>query len=386
MMMKTKTIHSNRKWLKELFLGMLFALSVLGIQSCNREGKNSEEKEAKEAGQPTDSAGVETFVLSEQQIQSQVRLPGELIAFNQVDLYAKVNSFVKKLYVDAGSRVQAGALLATLEAPEISSQFDAQTANLKAAEAAWISSKATYERLLETSKTPGTVSPNDLDVALAKRDADYARFESAKASQNEVSNMRQYLEIRAPFSGVISARNVSAGAYVGPSGKGSELPVFSLKDDQKLRLTVGVPQNYAPYLKQGQQVKFTVPTLPGEEFEAKVSRNAGALDEGIRSQRTEMDVDNRDGRLVPGMIAEVQLSLESSQKALVVPKTAVLNSTQGIYVIKVSNGKTVWVPVKDGNTSEEMAEVFGNLQYKDTIIKNASEEIRDGALLQVGLQ
>ncbi len=384
--MKTKTIHSNRKWLKELFLGMLFALSVLGIQSCNREGKNSEEKEAKEAGQPTDSAGVETFVLSEQQIQSQVRLPGELIAFNQVDLYAKVNSFVKKLYVDAGSRVQAGALLATLEAPEISSQFDAQTANLKAAEAAWISSKATYERLLETSKTPGTVSPNDLDVALAKRDADYARFESAKASQNEVSNMRQYLEIRAPFSGVISARNVSAGAYVGPSGKGSELPVFSLKDDQKLRLTVGVPQNYAPYLKQGQQVKFTVPTLPGEEFEAKVSRNAGALDEGIRSQRTEMDVDNRDGRLVPGMIAEVQLSLESSQKALVVPKTAVLNSTQGIYVIKVSNGKTVWVPVKDGNTSEEMAEVFGNLQYKDTIIKNASEEIRDGALLQVGLQ
>lgn len=372
--MKTTIIHISRKWLKELFLGMLFALSVLGIQSCN-----SQEKGAKEANQSTDSTGIETFVLSEQQIQSQVRLPGELIAFNQVDLYAKVNSFVKKLYVDAGSRVQAGALLATLEAPEINSQFDAQTANLKAAEAAWISSKATYERLLETSKTPGTVSPNDLDVALAKRDADYARFESAKASQNEVSNMRQYLEIRAPFSGVISARNVSAGAYVGPSGKGSELPVLSLKDDQKLRLTVGVPQNYMPYLKQGQAIRFTVPTLPGEDFEAKVSRNAGALDEVIRSQRTEMDVDNRDGRLVPGMIAEVQLSIESSQKALLVPKTAVLNSTQGIYVIKVSNGKTVWVPVKDGNTSEEMAEVFGNLQYKDTIIKNASEEIRDGA-------
>lgn len=370
--MEIKVIWTYKSRLRGIFCGLAL-FSVFVLLSCN--GKD---KEAKEENVGSGNPEVETYVITEQQIQSQVSIPGELIAFDQVDLYAKVNSFVKKLYADVGSRVQAGALLAALEAPELSSQYDAQTANLKAAEAAWISSKATYDRLLETSKTPGTVSPNDLDLALAKRDADFARYESAKAAQSEVGSMRQYLEVRAPFSGVITARNVSAGAYVGPSGKGSELPIFSLKDDRKLRLTVGVPQNYVPYLKQGQQIMFTVSTLPGETFEARVSRNAGALDEGIRSQRTEMDVDNSDGRLLPGMIAEVQLSLESSEKALIVPKTAVLRSTLGIFVIKVSNGKTVWVPVKEANTSKEMIEVFGDLQYNDTIVKNASEETRDG--------
>lgn len=375
--MEIKVIGTNKNRLKAVFCGLIPLLSVLSLLSCNGKDKN---KEAQEENRVSDSPKVETYVITEQRIRSQASIPGELIAFDQVDLYAKVNSFVKKLYADVGSRVQAGALLAALEAPELSSQYDAQTANLKAAEAAWISSKATYDRLLETSKTPGTVSPNDLDLALARRDADFARFESTKASQSEVTNMRQYLEVRAPFSGVITARNVSAGAYVGPSGKGSELPIFSLKDDRKLRLTVGVPQNYVPYLKQGQQISFIVSTLSGETFEAKVSRNAGALDEGIRSQRTEMDVDNSDGRLLPGMIAEVRLSLESSEKALIVPKAAVLRSTLGIYVIKVSDGKTVWVPVKEGNSSEEMVEVFGDLQYTDTIIKSASEEIRDGAV------
>lgn len=378
--MKIKLIVTDKICPKAILCGLMVGLSIFGLLSCS-----GEDKAAKEEDHLGDSAEVETFVISEQQIQSNASIPGELIAFNQVDLYAKINSFVKKLYVDAGSRVQTGALLATLEAPELSSQYDAQTANLKAMEAAWISSKATYERLLETSKTPGTVSPNDLDIALARRDADLARLESAKASQSEVANMRQYLEVRAPFAGVITARNVSAGAYVGPSGRGSEQPLFSLKDDRKLRLTVGVPQNYVPYLKQGQQIKFTVPTLPGEEFEAEVSRSAGALDEGIRSQRTEMDVINHDGRLLPGMIAEVRLSLESSQKAFVVPKMAVLRSTMGIYVIKVSNGKTVWIPVQEATASEEMAEVFGALHYNDTIIKNASEEIRDGASFQAGL-
>lgn len=371
--MKRETTHISTKNTIGTFL--LIPVALFGFQSCNNESK---ENKTQAAVQDSSSTVVETFVLEEQPMQTQFRIPGELIAFDQVDLYAKVNSFVKKLYVDVGSRVQTGALLATLEAPEISSQYDAQTSNLKAAEAAWISSKATYERLTETSKTPGTVSANDLDVALAQRDADYARLEAAKAAQSEVGSMRNYLEVRAPFAGVITARNVSSGAYVGPSGRGSEMPIFSLKQDRKLRLTVGIPQHYVAHLQKGQKISFSVPALPGDRFEASVSRLSGTLDENIRSERVEMDVDNRSGALLPGMIAEVQLSIDASKNALIVPRSAVLRGTQGVFLIRVEQGKTTWIPVQEGNTSDDMSEVFGELQYGDTLIKNASEEIRNG--------
>lgn len=370
-------INQDMKSIQKICFTLLVGLTVFSFQSC----KNKEEEPVQEA-EASENTGIETFVLDEQQMQTNIRIPGELIAYNQVDLYAKVNSFVKKLYVDVGSRVQSGTLLATLEAPELNAQYNAQSSNLKAMEAAWISSKVTYDRLLETSKTPGTVSPNDLDVAKAKRDSDYARFESVKASQSEVGTMRQYLEVRAPFSGIITARNVSPGAYVGPSGKGSELPLFSLKEDKKLRLTVGIPQNYVPYLKQGQQIRFTVPTLPGKEFEATISRSAGALDENIRSERIEMDVDNSQGILLPGMIAEVQLSLDVFEKAFIIPKTALLRSTEGYFVIKMIGGKIEWIPVQEGNASEETIEVFGTLKYGDTLVKKASEEIRNGIKLE----
>jgi membrane fusion protein (multidrug efflux system) len=186
-------------------------VSILG-QGCGADANKV--KPVKEV-KPT----IATFKLETGKLSTALQLPGELTANQQVDLYAKVSSFVKALNADIGSQVSKGQLLMTLEAPELSSQLAAAKSKLKAQEAVYTASKANYERLFETSKTPGTISKNDLDQAIARKNSDEAQLEASKAAFQEVGTIRNYLEIRAPFNGVITARNVNLGAYVGPSGK-----------------------------------------------------------------------------------------------------------------------------------------------------------------------
>ena len=245
-------------------------------------------------------------------MSSSLQIPGELIAYQQVDLYAKVNSFVKKLYVDVGSEVKEGELLATMEAPELGSQLAGAESNIKSREAIYLASKANYDRLLETSKTPGTISPNDLEQAAARKNSDFAQFQAAQAAYKEIAETQNYLQIRAPFSGVITARNVNPGAYVGPSGKGSELPLFNLQEQKKLRLVLSVPEAYTGYLNHKDEVSFTVKSLPDRPFKAIIKRLSGSIDSRLRSQRVEMDVINNDKKLLPGMVAEVNLPLPAS--------------------------------------------------------------------------
>jgi len=371
--------------LGDTFLSKLNAIKILSsllllamiLQSCGSSSAKEETVEKKKT--PTEAPAHETFNLQSGQLNSSFQVPGELISYQQVDLYAKVSSFIKKLYADVGSEVKEGQLLAVMEAPEINSQLAGAESKLKSAEAVYIASKATYDRLFETSKTPGTISPNDLEIALSKEKSDYAQWEAEKASYREITDTKNYLEIRAPFSGVISARNVSAGAYVGPAGKGSDLPIFTLQEQKKLRLVISVPEAYASYLNKKNQVSFTVNGLPNETFKAQVSRLAGALDLKLRSQRTEMDVNNDNHKLLPGMVAEVSVPLDGNANTFIVPKSAVVNSTMKPFVIKVVNNKAQWVNVQLGRTSDNKQEIFGSLTLNDTLIKTATEEIRDGA-------
>lgn len=348
---------------------------VLILQACGSSEAKSDDTKKEAPAAPA----LEAFSLQKEQLSSSIKIPGELQAFQRVDLYAKVSSFVKKLYVDVGSEVHAGQLLVTMEAPEINSQLLGAESRLKSQEAIYLSSKATYDRLLETSKTPGTVSQNDLDIAFAKQKSDLAQLDAARASHREVGDNRNYLEIRAPFSGVISRRNVSAGAYVGPAGAGSSLPIFTLQEQKKLRLIVSVPEAYVSYLNNNSEVGFSVKSLPNQMFKAKLSRLSGALDERLRAQSIEMDVVNNDKKLLPGMVAEVSIPLTNPDGTFVVPAKAVLNSTQGVYIIKVVNNKAIWVPVKTGRIVDGKVEVFGELALNDVLIRTASEEIRDSS-------
>ena len=358
-----------------------FSAAIAVLTGCH-SSKAEKETEIKE--QPP--AAVNAFLLSEGKLSDTLSIPGELVAFQNVDLYAKVSSFVKKLYVDVGAQVSAGQLLVLMEAPEMNSQIEGALSKVKSQEAIYLASKANYGRLLETSKTPGTISQNDLDMANARQKSDFDQFEAAKATVREITNTKNYLEIRAPFAGVITARNVSAGAYAGPGAAGA-LPLLTLQEQKKLRLVVNVPEGNAGVLNLNQAVKFKVKSLPGQLFTAKVARVSGALDTKLRAQHIEMDVYNDDKKLLPGMIPEVQVPLASGNgKSFVIPKLALLSSSLGVYVIKATNGTTVWIPVSTGMGNNNYVSVYGNISAGDTLISVANEEVRNGAKVAGALQ
>jgi membrane fusion protein (multidrug efflux system) len=348
------------------------------LTSCN-----SEESGKKKSGTaPTEPVITQVFSLKKGRLSSALQIPGELIAYQQVDLYAKVNSFVKKLYVDVGSEVKEGQLLATMEAPELGSQLAGAESAIKSREAIYLASKANYDRLVETSKTPGTISPNDLEQAAARQNSDFAQFQAAQSAHKEILETQNYLQIRAPFNGVITARNVNPGAYVGPSGKGSELPLFNLQEQKKLRLVLSVPEAYTGYLSNKNEVSFSVRSLQGREFKARIKRLSGSIDNRLRSQRVEMDVMNEDKKLLPGMVAEVNLPLPSNDSTFIVPKTAVVNSTESVFVIKAVNNKAEWVPVKMGREANGFIEIYGKLNEGDQLLISSTDEIKNGTLLQ----
>jgi len=369
---------------KLIFAGAGVLLTVSVFSSCSSsDGEERKPGKAEAAHVDSSAAPVAVFGLEKGRLSTNFVTPGELIAYQQVDLYAKVSSFVKKLYVDVGSEVKAGQLLVTMEAPELGSQLASAQSRVKSQEALYIASKANYDRLVETSKTPGTISQNDIDQADARQKSDLAQWEAAKSAYSEVAETLKYLEVRAPFSGVISARNVNPGAYVGPSGKGSELPMFTLQEQKHLRLVVSVPEAYTGFLSRKDVVRFTVKALPNQVFTAKVNRLAGALDSRLRSERTEMDVYNDSRKLLPGMVAEVNLPMPAQDSSFVVPVTAVVNSTERVFVIRVDSGhRAQWVDVKTGRAEGGKMEIYGDLKPGDQLVKVASEERRDGSVIK----
>ena len=369
---------------KSILLFAVLAVAIGSMSACHSDDKEKkEQQEEQEQQEAVENPTVEVVPVTKGRLSSAITIPGELLPYQQVDLYAKTNSYVKKLLVDIGSEVHTGQLLAVLEAPEINSQLASAQSRIKQFEAVYFASKAMYDRLLNTSKTPGTVSQNDLEQAEAKKNADLANVDAAKSGLKEVSANLAYLEIRAPFDGVVTSRNVNLGAYVGPGGKSPD-PLFTVQDQNRMRLVVSVPEIYTGALSNKSEVNFTVRALPSEKFTAEVKRIAGALDEKLRAERLEMDVYNKGKKLLPHMFAEVSVPLPAGDSTYVVPKTAVATSTEKVFVIKVVNNKAVWVDVKKGLTSGDSVEIFGgDLKPEDKLVKAASDEIRNGSNLKV---
>jgi len=358
--------------------GIILPTILMALNSCNM-GTTQSQPQPSRANHGSSPA----IVFARDSILSaEIILPGELQAYQQVDLYAKMSSFVRQTYVDIGSSVQYNQLLARLDAPEILAQKVAATARWKAQESLYISSKTTYDRLLETSQIPGTVSPNALQIALAQQLSDRAQLQAIEASLHEIQELENYLEIRAPFAGIITARNVSAGAYVGPNGKGSELPVFSLSEQHRLRLVIDVPEKYSVYPAQNDSVMFYLSAFPRQQFYAPISRTGHTLDNRLRAQRLEMDVPNSKALFLPGMIAETRMRIKSPQSSLILPISAILRSTQGAFIIQIKNQRARWIPVFTGlQDSTGHLEIFAEISPQDSIVRDAREEIRDGMLI-----
>ncbi|MDB5139374.1 MAG: efflux transporter periplasmic adaptor subunit [Mucilaginibacter sp.] len=328
-------------------------------------------------GQSKKNTGKYEFgTVSEKALSSSANLPGQLVPFNEVNLFPKVNGFVKQLFVDRGSIVKKGQLLMTLEAPEMESQLQAANSRYIQSQENAEASKEKYERLKEAAKEPGSVSPLDLDNANSKMKADLAMAQSEHSNVDAVRTMQGYLRIYAPFDGMIVQRNVSPGALVAP-GKETDQPMLIIQDINKMRLTVYIPEDYVDKVDLNQPVTFTFNAMPGQAHTAKISRSANALG-SMRQEAIEIDVANKSGQLKPGMYAEVKIPMVSGAKSLLVPNSAIVRSTEKEYVVTVRNGKANLVNIKEGLTSNDSTEVFGDLKPDDKILLHASDEIKQG--------
>jgi RND family efflux transporter MFP subunit len=334
----------------------------------------------------TPSPALQVFNLKPGTLNTSMSLPGELQPFQTVDLYAKVNGFIKTMTVDIGSQVHKGQLLMTLDAPEMTAALKQAQEDLHTKEAIYGGSKANYDRLLKTSRMPGTISPNDLDMAHAKMSSDSSALLAAKSAYQLSADLKDYLEVRAPFDGVISSRNVYTGAYVAPTDKNSNKPMLTLQQQTKLRLVVDVPEAATEYFTDKDTVHFTVRTLPGKQFVAVVNRMAGSMDNELRSEQMQMDIVNKDKVLLPGMFAQVTLQLTNTQKTFIVPQSAIAQNSQRIFVIRVVNDKAHWVDIKRGRLTADSIEVYGDIKTGDELVQNATDEIKEGAVIRVTKQ
>lgn len=355
----------------------LYGVLVILLAACNEAetkpvDKDTSDKRAAARNQYTFGE------ITEGRIGASVRLPAVLRPYLAVDMYPKVNGFVKDITVDRGSQVRTGQVLLRLEAPEIEQQYLAAKAKYLQVYALSLASKDDYERLTVANKMPGTVSAHDLELSKAKMTADSAMVQAEIANYKALEATRGYLTMTAPFDGVITERNVHPGALVGPNLKTDGKPMLVLQQESKLRLVIDVPELYSNQLAGHTVVSFGVSTLPGKIFRGSISRSSGSLNLKYRSEAIEVDVNNNDRLLKPGMYAEVELPVERNTHSLVVPASAIVTSQEKKYIITVDQDKAHWVDVVTGNSKNDSTEVFGNLQAHDKIIVNANDEIRDG--------
>jgi RND family efflux transporter MFP subunit len=340
----------------------------------------------------SDPPAVDVVRVVEQPLDVRLSLPGELAPYETVAVFPRVSGFVKTIAVDRGSPVHAGDLLATLEAPELLAQRAEAQAKLQAAEAQLLVARAkadadqsTSERLKAAAATPGVVAGNDLVVAEKAADASRSQvaaaqqsIETAREGLNALRDMEAYLRVTAPFSGVVTERNVHPGALVGPPQGASPVPLLRVVDTNRLRLVVPVPEAYTSGLTVGRDIPFSVAAYPGQRFSGKVARIAQAVEVSTRTMAVELDVANTDGRLAPGSFCQVQWPVRRSEPSLFVPSTSVASTTDRMFVIRIRSGKTEWVDVRTGLASGSLIEVFGDLRAGDEVAGHGTDELRPG--------
>lgn len=363
-------------------LVVLFIVINLTAVSCGSKEKPVDLTNGPSTTAKADSAKTELIPVVQRPLSSYIQLPGEFRPFEMVNIYPKVNGFIKTLNVDRGSVVTQGQVLMTLEAPEIDQQVAASKAQVAKANEMYLVSKDKYTRFLETSKTPGTVSPFDLANAKGAMQSDEANLDAAKSNLQAAMDMQDYLVVKAPFDGVITQRNIHPGALVGPATTNNNAPMLVLEQEHHLRLVVNVPETATDNIITKGNVTFEINALPGKEFNAIIDRSSGAINPEVRSEAIEMDVQT-DGTIKPGMYAEVKIPLLTSAKTFVIPNSAIVHAPSGNYLVSVdAQQKTHFITINEGIVSGDSTEVFGSLQNNMQILKSPSGETQENTVIK----
>jgi RND family efflux transporter MFP subunit len=334
------------------------------------------------------TVSVDTAKVVARALDKRVTIPGDLTPYQGVNLNARVPGFVESVAVDRGSWVKRGQRLAAISAPELRAQRAEAEAKLQAvraqeaeAEAKTVGAQSTFDRLKAASATPGVVAGHDVEMAERGLEAARAHVNAlkgsagaAQAAVKAVEEMEGYLQLIAPFDGVITERTVHPGSLVGPTTGA----LLRLEQVSRLRLTVPVPESYVGTITKGTRVDFRVTAFPEQTFQGVIARPAHSLDMKTRSMLVELDVNNPGQVLAPGMFAEVQWPVSRAQASLFVPRTAVVRTSERQFVVRVRGGVAEWVDVRRGELDGDVIEVFGDLRAGDEVVRRGNDEIRPG--------
>jgi membrane fusion protein (multidrug efflux system) len=260
-----------------------------------------------------------------------------------------------------------------LEAPELEQATTQAKERYAQAKLDATISEQNYERMRQAAETPGAVSPMNLASLKAKADADSALCNAEKANWQMQEAILSYLRVTAPFDGVISERNVHPGALVSAESRDSK-PMLELRQVDHLRLQVDIPEGIAAGLQDKDTIDLLSERLSGQKDDRSHCPQVGFGQQQLSAERMEMDVYNHDGKLAPGMYADVLFDSKGNPDAFTVPKTAVVTSTDRKYVIAIRAGKMVKVDVATGNESASQVEITGDLQPGEEVVAKANDE------------
>jgi RND family efflux transporter MFP subunit len=310
-------------------------------------------------------------------------LPGAMQAYVESPIYARTNGYLKKWYRDIGSRVRKGELLADIDTPEVDQQLIQARADLETSKANANLSHITANRFEDLIKTD-SVSKQEVDNAAGDLAAKQATVASSDANVHRLSELESFKHIYAPFSGVITRRNVDIGTLVNAGNGGTSQLLFSLAQTDPIRVYVNVPEGAAPSIHAGLPANLELTQFPGRKFEGKVVRTAESIDPTTRTLLTEVDVPNKTGELLPGGYAQVHLGVRIAGDRLQVPVNALLFRSEGLRAVVVDgNHKLHLQPLTIGRDYGVSLEVLQGLHSGDWIVLNPADSLEDGQQVNV---
>jgi membrane fusion protein, multidrug efflux system len=314
---------------------------------------------------------VQVFMLKKDSVSKTLKLPAELHPWERSEIYAKVEGYVGQLKVDIGDRVRRNDVLIILDAPEVTANFAKASADLQSARSKYSTSLDTYKRMLAASKEKGAISANELERTRNQMYSDSANFVSVQSSAAAYNQLRNYLQIRSAFDGIVTQRNVDPGTLVGKS----QTPLLVVENLSKLRLRAAVPEAYTTGVPVGDEVDFTVDAMPAKKYHAKLARKSSQIDPKTRTELWEFEVNNVKTELKSGMYGSLNLTVQRFG-SFVVPYSAVVTNLERSFVIRIKDNKTEWVDVRTGINMKAQIEIFGDLDAGDQIVIKANDEMK----------
>jgi membrane fusion protein, multidrug efflux system len=310
-------------------------------------------------------------------------LPGNMQAYEESPIFARTSGYLVRWYKDIGSKVQKGELLATIDTPEVDQQLAQARATREQVRAQLELAKVSSSRW-ESMRQAGVVSQQDADQQTSGYRQSEANLNAAAAEVRRLEQLESFKRVEAPFSGVLTRRNVDPGALINAGAGSTGQALFVIARVDPLRVFVNVPQAYSQTIKPGAKASVTLQEFPGQTFPGTIARTADAIDPATRTLLTEVDVPNRDGKLLPGSFGQVHFASTKKVGSLTIPVNAMLFRGEGPRVGVVNQNNQVNLhPIVIGRDFGDTIEILGGLDPTDAIIINPSDSLEEGQKVHV---